>query len=206
MSGICASSRRSSIYSSTGKPSAEPRRASASAAFHRTSATGSSIIARSDSAAPGAPAAAQVDFGVRAGAYLEDADPFVGLELLTRMGSTEWFFNPNVEFIFADERDGISGNFDFHYDFVTTGDYYVWAGGGLAIINTEGPGGQDDETDAGANLLGGIGWRLRGDHKRSALFDTANRPLVEPRVLNPAERENLRRARAAWRNEAPAAG
>ena len=112
--------------------------------------------------AAGAPAAAQVDFGVRAGAYLEDADPFVGLELLTRMGSTEWFFNPNVEFIFADERDGISGNFDFHYDFVTTGDYYVWAGGGLAIINTEGPGGQDDETDAGANLLGGIGWRLRG--------------------------------------------
>ncbi|HEX9800930.1 MAG TPA: hypothetical protein VGC00_12250, partial [Thermoanaerobaculia bacterium] len=51
------------------------------------------------------PAAAQVDFGVRAGAYLEDADPFVGLELLTRMGSSEWFFNPNLEFVFADERD-----------------------------------------------------------------------------------------------------
>lgn len=51
-----------------------------------------------------------------------------------------------------------------------------------------------------------LGWRLRGDHKRSALFDAANRPLVEPRVLNAAEREELRRARAAWRNEAPAGG
>jgi len=51
-----------------------------------------------------------------------------------------------------------------------------------------------------------LGWRLRGDHKRSPLFDAANRPLVEPRVLDAAEREELRRARAAWRNEPPAAG
>ena len=108
-----------------------------------------------------APAAA-VDFGVRGGAYLEEADPFVGLELLIQMGRTSWFFNPNIEFVFADERDKIAANFDFHYDFHTTGDYYVWAGGGPAIINTEGPGGQDDETDAGANLLGGVGWRLSG--------------------------------------------
>ena len=51
-----------------------------------------------------------------------------------------------------------------------------------------------------------LGWRLRGDHRRSALFDAASRPLVEPRVLAAAEREELRRARAAWRNEPPAAG
>ncbi|KAB2969143.1 MAG: hypothetical protein F9K18_01810 [Thermoanaerobaculia bacterium] len=107
-----------------------------------------------------APAGAQTDFGVRAGAYLEDADPFVGLELLTRMGSSEWFFNPNVEFVFADERDRISGNFDFHYDFRVTGDYYLWAGGGPAVIFTDGDGRRDSETDAGLNLLGGIGWRL----------------------------------------------
>jgi hypothetical protein len=108
------------------------------------------------------PAAAQVDFGVRAGAYLEDADPFVGLELLTRMGSSEWFFNPNLEFVFADERDRISANFDFHYDFRKGEDYYLWAGAGPAVINTEGVGGRDDETDAGLNLLGGVGWRVEG--------------------------------------------
>jgi hypothetical protein len=50
-------------------------------------------------------------------------------------------------------------------------------------------------------------WRLRGDHKRSALFDAATgKPLVEPRVLGEAEREELRRRCARWRGEAPVAG
>jgi hypothetical protein len=107
-----------------------------------------------------APAGAQTDFGLRAGAYLENSDPFVGLELLTRMGSSDWFFNPNVEFVFADQRDRITGNFDFHYDFRVTGDYYLWAGAGPAILYTDGDGARDSETDAGLNLLAGIGWRL----------------------------------------------
>jgi hypothetical protein len=50
-------------------------------------------------------------------------------------------------------------------------------------------------------------WRLRGDHKRSALFDAATgKPLVEPRVLGAAEREELRRRCARWRGEAAAGG
>ena len=50
-------------------------------------------------------------------------------------------------------------------------------------------------------------WRLRGDHKRSALLDAATgKPLVEPRVLGEAEREELRRRCARWRGEAAAAG
>jgi len=105
-----------------------------------------------------APAAAEIDFGVRVGAYLEAPDPFVGLELLTSLGSSGWYFNPNVEFVFADENDKISGNFDFHYDFSTSGDYYLWAGGGPAIISTDTPSG-GDETEAGVNLLGGVGWK-----------------------------------------------
>lgn len=49
-------------------------------------------------------------------------------------------------------------------------------------------------------------WRLRGDHERSPLFDAASgKPLVEPRVLDEAEREDLRRRCARWRAE-PAAG
>jgi Family of unknown function (DUF6151) len=49
-------------------------------------------------------------------------------------------------------------------------------------------------------LLKLIGWRLRGAHKRSALFDSATgRPLATPRVLGAAEREQLRRRGAEWR-------
>jgi hypothetical protein len=48
-----------------------------------------------------------------------------------------------------------------------------------------------------------VRWRLRGDHKRSALFDAATgRPLVEPRVLAAAERADLRQRCARWRGEA----
>jgi hypothetical protein len=52
-----------------------------------------------------------------------------------------------------------------------------------------------------------IGWRLRGDHKRSALFDAATgRPLAVPRVLTPGEREDLRQRCARWRGEALSGG
>ena len=115
------------------------------------------------------PAAADIDFGIRGGAYLEEPDPFVGLELLADLGGTNWFFNPNVEFVFADERDRISLNFDFHYDFATANQSfaYVWAGGGPAIIFRDEPDDprgddDDDETDFGVNLLGGVGWRYEG--------------------------------------------
>ncbi|HEY3517951.1 MAG TPA: DUF6151 family protein [Gammaproteobacteria bacterium] len=59
-----------------------------------------------------------------------------------------------------------------------------------------------------ARVLGKLlKWRLRGDHKRSALFDApTGKPLVEPRVLDEAEREELRRRCARWRGEAAAGG
>lgn len=59
-----------------------------------------------------------------------------------------------------------------------------------------------------ARVLGKLmRWRLRGDHKRSALFDaTSGEPLVEPRVLAEGEREALRQRCARWRGEPAAAG
>jgi hypothetical protein len=52
-----------------------------------------------------------------------------------------------------------------------------------------------------------FGWRLRGDHKRSALFDAATgAPLATARVLHSAEREELRRRCARWRGEAAGGG
>jgi hypothetical protein len=107
-------------------------------------------------------AAAEIDFGVRAGAYLEDADPMVGFELLMAMPARDWFFNPNVEAIFADPQDRFALNADFHYDFRQTSQYYLWAGGGAALIRTDAGRDRDGEWDGGLNLLGGFGWRLEG--------------------------------------------
>jgi hypothetical protein len=46
-------------------------------------------------------------------------------------------------------------------------------------------------------------WRLRGDHRRSPLFDSATgKPRAVPRVLTGAEREDLRRRCATWRGAA----
>ena len=48
-------------------------------------------------------------------------------------------------------------------------------------------------------------WRVRGDHKRSAFFDASSgKPLVEPRVLSAAERDDLRQRCARWRGEVAA--
>jgi|SRR6187549_2382060 len=54
-----------------------------------------------------------------------------------------------------------------------------------------------------ARMLGKLlKWRLRGDHKRSTLFDAVTgNPLVEPRVLDSVEREELRWRCARWRGE-----
>lgn len=108
------------------------------------------------------PALAQWDFGIRGGIYTDDTDPFVGVELLTRVGDTSWFFNPNFEAVFVDNGDLYTLNGDFHYDFEPRGSVDVWAGGGPALIlrDLDRPGFRDDdnETDLGLNLLAGIGF------------------------------------------------
>ncbi len=114
------------------------------------------------SAALAAPAAADVDFGVRAGVYLDDSDPMVGLELLMPLPARDWFFNPNIEAIFSDPQDRYALNLDVHYDFRQTAEYYLWAGAGAAAIHTDAGRNRDGEWDAGLNLLGGVGMRMQG--------------------------------------------
>ena len=115
-----------------------------------------------------APAAADVDFGVRAGFY-DDADSgFVGAELLTGI-TGRWFFNPNVEFVLVDDGTLWTLNGDAHYDLPTSSELAFWVGGGPAVIfrdldpprncpRCEGV----DETDFGLNLLGGVGMKRGG--------------------------------------------
>jgi hypothetical protein len=94
-----------------------------------------------------------IDWGVRGGAYLDEPDPFLGVEALTRITSN-WYFNPNVEFVFADDEFA-TVNADVHYDFAMTREHTAWAGAGLAGIF----GKAGDSSDFGANLIFGVGRR-----------------------------------------------
>jgi hypothetical protein len=109
------------------------------------------------------PSAADVDVGVRGGVYTDVGEPFLGADLLMRISDTRWFFNPSLEYVFVDPGDLATLNLDAHYDLDTDNDdLYVWLGGGPAIVfrDDEGRGDDEDDTDLGLNLLGGVGWQL----------------------------------------------
>ena len=106
------------------------------------------------------PAAAQADpkFGVRVGYYTEAEDPFIGAELLFRI-VPEIYFNPNVEVVLVDNGRYLTANGDFHYDFYSRRNTFLWLGAGLAVLNRDPEGPAEGDTDLGLNLLGGIGAR-----------------------------------------------
>lgn len=110
------------------------------------------------------PALARPDFGVRGGAYSEETGAFLGAEALFGVDSAHhWFGNPNLEHAFVDDGDLTTASFDFHYDFLTTKPYTVWAGAGPTVIFKDGEAfAGEDDTDAGVNLLVGVGAK-KGD-------------------------------------------
>jgi hypothetical protein len=94
--------------------------------------------------------------GVRGGYYFEIDEPFLGVELLVGI-SDSIYFNPNFEYVFTDNRDYMTFNFDFHYDFPTHGRSFVWAGAGLGLVYINPENRQESDTEAAANLLLGAG-------------------------------------------------
>lgn len=105
---------------------------------------------------------AQVRFGLRAGEYTDVSEPFLGAELIMPIAPA-WYFNPNVEVVFADRGDLATLNGDFVRHFGTGTRTTIWAGGGLAVVfedfddRNEG----DSDTNVGGNVIVGAGWRLR---------------------------------------------
>ncbi len=98
--------------------------------------------------------------GLRVGAYTDTGKPFVGGEMLFRVAPS-WWLAPNVEAVFVDHGHLVTVNLDVHYDFAVARPYYLWAGGGPAIVFRD----VDHEgTDnrLGVNLLAGLGWRAGG--------------------------------------------
>jgi hypothetical protein len=103
----------------------------------------------------------QVLVGARAGAYTADGDPFIGGEVLVGV-ERDLFLNPNVEWVFAERANKGTFNFDVHYDFARRGSAFFWLGGGLAVIYVDPDGVPDSRTDAGANIIFGVGFRTAG--------------------------------------------
>jgi hypothetical protein len=105
------------------------------------------------------PASAEVDLGVRGGAYTDEEKPFLGAEGLFNLGEQRrWFGNPNLEHAFVDNGNLTTVSMDFHYDFVTGEPFAVWAGAGPTLIFRDRDRvGNDDDTDPGVNLLVGVG-------------------------------------------------
>jgi hypothetical protein len=114
------------------------------------------FIALAVAASLALPAESQVRFGVRAGEYTDESEPFVGAELITPIAK-RWFFNPNVEYVFVDRGTLVTFNGDFHYDFETGTKTMVWAGGGLAAVYEDR---ERSDTSLGANVIVGAGWRV----------------------------------------------
>jgi hypothetical protein len=101
---------------------------------------------------------AGVDGDLRAALYTDENAVGVGAGLLTGVAdSHSWFFNPNVEAAFGDDANVVSLNGDIHYDFAETRDVTFWMGGGPALVMTHPDGPEDSDTDAGLNLLTGVG-------------------------------------------------
>jgi len=94
------------------------------------------------------PSQAQVRWGARGGVV--DGDPMIGADVALVLGAGHIIFNPNVEL----SSDLISTNADFHYDFSINRDSAFWLGAGVALLNPE-----DQDLDAGVNLLLGLGVR-----------------------------------------------
>ena len=119
-------------------------------------------------------ARADVHPGIRGGAYIEASGAFLGGELLMDIGPRNWFFNPNFEYCWGDKRNVASFNFDFHYDVPTTSSFYLWIGGGPAVVIFD-PKNQfvKTDTDPGLNLFMGIGFN-KGGHIT---------PYIQPKVL-----------------------
>ena len=131
-------------------------------------------------AVPPAASAAGVDGDLRLGVYTDASEAFVGGGLLIRLDDSQWFMNPNVEYVFVDEGDLITINADFHYDLVTEGSTDVWLGGGPALILRDDDRGHDD-TEFGVNLLAGVGF----------LRSSAVRPYLQGKLILSDESEGV---------------
>jgi hypothetical protein len=118
-------------------------------------------------------AEAEIKPGVRVGGYFDPNDAFIGGEALIDV-APQWYFNPNVEYVFADHAQFVTFNFDVHYDLHTNENIYFWIGAGPAILwfDPDAPR-RESDTDFGFNVFAGVGFQT---HSRIV-------PYIQPKVI-----------------------
>ncbi len=118
---------------------------------------------------------AESRFGVRAGAYFDADGAFIGGEGLFNVFNDSWYFNPNLEYVFVDNGNLWTLNFDFHYDLPVKAPVYLWVGAGPAIVHRDRDRPFDNsDTDFGLNLFMGVGFKL---HNSRIL------PYIQPKAI-----------------------
>ena len=95
------------------------------------------------------------DISVRAGAYTDAEAAFVGIEYRTAV-SGRLHAAPNFEIAFPSNGSLFSFNGDLHYVFPSKGRLVGWAGGGLGLYIRDHEG-EGQDTQVGANFIGGLG-------------------------------------------------
>ena len=100
--------------------------------------------------------------GVRLGTYTDAEELFIGAEYLAPVAN-HTYINPNIEYVFVENSTFLTFNLDLHYDFVETERIFLWAGGGLGIQYFDFEGDDNSSTEAGLNLLLGLGFIPQGD-------------------------------------------
>lgn len=117
------------------------------------------------------PAAAQLNMGGPRFGFSSDPDQVVlGGQLEFGPYDRSFTFTPNLEIGLGDDLTTIQFNADgnYHFDVGETWNPYVGAGFALAFYDWDSNGrGEDSETDFGANLIGGVRFKLRN---ASAVF------------------------------------
>jgi hypothetical protein len=101
-------------------------------------------------------AASPADLGARVGYYTEIEEPFVGAELVLRVGDSV-FFNPNVEYVLVDQAEYFTLNADVYYEIAGRGSTHFWLGAGLGLVFVDPEGVAERQEDAAVNFLVGIG-------------------------------------------------
>jgi opacity protein-like surface antigen len=104
-----------------------------------------------------APVLSAAGFGVRAGRYNDSNENFVGAEALVDLGAIN--INPNIEYSLADNVTAGTANLDVTFDLIniSRATPYIGAGVGLSYVDPEIG---NSQTDAVANLIGGVSFNL----------------------------------------------
>jgi len=114
---------------------------------------GALIAAGLLSTAPLAGAEPQSGLNLRAGAYLDQGDPVLGIDYQIPV-SPRLAIVPGAEYVFVDRGDLFTFNLDSRYDLNPSARNPMWVGAGVGAIHRDI--GFVDDTDPAVNLLWGM--------------------------------------------------